>query len=98
MAVAGSSAGLLIGGTQHAGYVDAGGHPESLEGGAQHLGGAFPAPAPSAERTVDLQRSVLLGQHRVRHAEREVLVPVEPHLSLGADLIDQCRDAGLRIT
>ena len=49
MAVAGSSAGLLIGGTQHAGYVDAGGHPESLEGGAQHLGGAFPAPAPSAQ-------------------------------------------------
>jgi hypothetical protein len=54
--------------------------------------------AERAERTVDLQRSVLLGQHRVRHAEREVLVPVEPHLSLGADLIDQCRDAGLRIT
>lgn len=54
--------------------------------------------AERAERTVDLQRSVLLGQHRVRHAEREVLVSVEPHLSFGADLSDQCRDAGLRIT
>ena len=55
------------------------------------------ARAQRAQRAVDLPRAGLEGQHRVGHAEREVLVAVEADLRLRADLTHERLDTDLRV-
>jgi len=88
----------FLGRGQDAAHVHAGPHAEVVEGGGQHLGGRVArAGAERAQRAVHLAGAVLVGQHRVGHAEGEVLVAVEADLGLVADLGVHGLDPLLRV-